>query len=176
MLFSEEAIDLHGARAAHVVSEAGAKLVLLPPDDEATSNVVAASFEQAQRYDCSMSEPATTSETPPLHAPVGCDGALVRAFRFLGKRWSGVVLGSLVHGPAGFRELSRAVGAISDSVLSDRLSELGEAGLVLRTVDPGPPVAVAYALTPAGIALVPALEELASWASQHLPAEKCGEA
>ena len=53
-----------------------------------------------------------------------CDAALVRAFSFLGKRWNGVILGSLVYGEAGFSELKRRVEGISDSVLSDRLSEL----------------------------------------------------
>src|SRR5687767_14064381 len=83
------------------------------------------------------------------------DAALTRAFRVLGKRWSGVVLGSLSPGPAGFRELSRAIGGVSDSVLSDRLSELTKAGLIARTVDEGPPVTVAYALTESGRALMP---------------------
>jgi DNA-binding HxlR family transcriptional regulator len=98
-----------------------------------------------------------------------CDRALVRAFDFLGKRWSGVVLGSLIAGPAGYRELSRAVDGISDSVLSDRLSALTAAGLVSRTVDEGPPLSVEYALTERGRALVPALEELGRWAEEHLP-------
>ena len=62
-----------------------------------------------------------------------CDAALTRAFGFLGKRWNGVLLGALVHGPAGFAGLKRLVGGISDSVLSERLSELCEAGLVVRT-------------------------------------------
>lgn len=117
-----------------------------------------------------MSESATASRRGDgtRDAPT-CNGALVRAFDFLGKRWSGVVLGSLVGGPAGFRELSRAVHGISDSVLSERLSELTAAGLVLRTVDAGPPVAVSYSLTQSGQALVPALHALADWASQHLP-------
>lgn len=98
-----------------------------------------------------------------------CSRELVRAFQFLGKRWSGVVLATLTEGPAGFRQLSRSVAGISDSVLSDRLSELAGAGLVQRTVDPGPPVTVAYTLTPAGEALAPALEALATWAYDHLP-------
>jgi DNA-binding HxlR family transcriptional regulator len=124
-----------------------------------------------------VSAAATPGLTPDAaageHPPAGCDGALRRAFSFLGKRWNGVVLGTLTNGPAGFRELSRGVDGISDSVLSDRLTELAAAGLVRRTVDEGPPVAVSYALTPAGQALVPALEELARWAGEHLPAERC---
>lgn len=104
------------------------------------------------------------------HEPLACDAALARAFGFLGKRWNGVLLGSLVQGPAGFSELKRAVGGISDSVLSERLSELTAAGLVQRTVEEGPPVSVIYQATAAGQALVPALEALTSWARANLPA------
>ena len=96
------------------------------------------------------------------------DAALARAFEFLGKRWNGVVLGNLSEGPAGFRELSRAVDGISDSVLSDRLSDLAEAGLIARTVDEGPPLAVSYALTDRGKALIPALAQISLWAQEHL--------
>jgi DNA-binding HxlR family transcriptional regulator len=104
------------------------------------------------------------------HEPRACDAALSRAFSFLGKRWNGVLLGTLVDGPAGFAELKRAVVGISDSVLSDRLSELTAAGLIERSVSAGPPVAVTYRATQAGQALVPALDALTSWAVANLPA------
>ena len=94
--------------------------------------------------------------------------ALGRAFRFLGKRWTAVVLGHLSAGPAGFRELARAVDGVSDSVLSDRLSDLAAGGLVTLTVDEGPPLSVSYALTDSGRALMPALEQVAAWAEEHL--------
>jgi len=93
----------------------------------------------------------------------------VRAFDLLGKRWIGVVLGTLSGGPAGFRALARAVEGISDSMLSDRLGELTAAGLVERTVTDGPPVSVRYGLTDAGAALLPALEEIGRWAERYLP-------
>src|ERR1700760_1992611 len=99
-----------------------------------------------------------------VHEPRACDSALTRAFGFLGKRWNGVLLGALVQGPAGFAELKRAVAGISDSVLSERLSELIGAGLVQRFVEAGPPISVSYDVTAAGAALVPALEALSSWA------------
>jgi DNA-binding HxlR family transcriptional regulator len=99
--------------------------------------------------------------------------ALARAFTFLGKRWNAVVLGHLSAGPAGFRELSRAIDGISDSVLSDRLSDLVRGGLITRTVDEGPPLAVSYALTERGQALMPALDQIARWAEQNLPEDKC---
>ena len=98
------------------------------------------------------------------------DAALARAFAVLGKRWTGVVLGSLRSGPAGFRELARAIPGLCDSVLADRLAELAEVGLVSRRVVEGPPVSVSYALTPSGEALMPVLAQLAGWAEVHLPA------
>jgi DNA-binding HxlR family transcriptional regulator len=97
-----------------------------------------------------------------------CDKALALAFGFLGKRWNGIILGTLMEGTATFSELRRGVAGISDSVLSERLSELSAAGLVSRTVDDGPPVAVAYALTESGTALLPSLTELTTWARDHL--------
>ena len=99
---------------------------------------------------------------------IAASASLAQAFEFLGKRWNGVVLGVLSEGPAGFRELSRAIAGISDSMLSDRLSDLARAGLIERTVEPGPPIAVTYALTDRGLALVPALEQIALWAREHL--------
>ena len=53
-------------------------------------------------------------------------------------------------------------------MLSDRLAELAAAGLVLREVDPGPPVAVRYRLAEPGVALVPVLRDLMAWARTHL--------
>nr|WP_240897007.1 helix-turn-helix domain-containing protein [Kineococcus vitellinus] len=98
---------------------------------------------------------------------------MTRAFGFLGKRWNGVLLATLTNGPGGFSDLRRAVAGISDSVLSDRLTELSRAGLVSRTVHEGPPVAVVYELTAAGRALSPALTALTEWARENLPEEAC---
>jgi DNA-binding HxlR family transcriptional regulator len=108
-------------------------------------------------------------DTAVARVPRTCDGALSRAFGFLGKRWNGVLLGTLASGPAGFSELRRAVVGISDSVLSERLAELTKAGLISRTVEAGPPVAVQYALSSSGEALVPALDKLSEWAVENLP-------
>src|SRR3954451_24992014 len=80
--------------------------------------------------------PARTSSTP-LPAAEQCrsaDATLTRAFDLLDKRWTGVLLATLRRGVVGFRVLSRAIPGISDSVLSDRLSELADAGLIVRSV------------------------------------------
>ena len=119
-----------------------------------------------------MKTSARPSRRAPHRADAACvraDAALVRAFDLLGKRWTGVVLGTLSGGPAGFRTLARGVDGISDSMLADRLRELSDAGLVTRNVAEGPPLSVTYALTDAGRALLPALEQVTRWAEQHLP-------
>ncbi|MEU5941034.1 helix-turn-helix domain-containing protein [Micromonospora sp. NPDC047548] len=113
--------------------------------------------------------------SPPLGGgPRACPGGLTRAFAFLGKRWNGMLLGTLANGPAGFAELTRALPGISESVLSDRLGELARVGLVSRTVREGPPLGVSYQLTDRGAALLPALTALARWADENLPAESSG--
>ncbi|WP_102193839.1 winged helix-turn-helix transcriptional regulator [Microbacterium aurantiacum] len=99
-----------------------------------------------------------------------CDAAVTLAFSVLGKRWNGMIIASLGGGPSTFVALRRAVVGISDTVLSDRLAELAEAGLVARTVDAGPPITVSYALTASGQGLLPILDQLGTWASANLEA------
>ena len=116
-------------------------------------------------------KPVNTAASADTCIPAGA--ALARAFKFLGKRWNAIVLGHLSAGPAGFRDLSRAIEEISDSVLSDRLADLTKGGLITRTVDEGPPLAVSYDLTDRGRALMPALEQIALWADENLPESGC---
>jgi DNA-binding HxlR family transcriptional regulator len=89
-----------------------------------------------------------------------------RIFELLGKRWSGLVVDLLLQRPARFSELARAVPGLSERVLGERLRELEEAGVVERTVDPGPPITVTYALTELGAGLEPAMAELRTWATK----------
>src|SRR5689334_15864417 len=96
---------------------------------------------------------------------------LARVMTLLGKRWSGVVLSTLMQGPAFFNDLRRSIPGISDRVLHERLLELAEAGLVLRTVLDGRPIRVRYELNEHGLALRPAIEELARWAEAHLSSD-----
>jgi len=116
-----------------------------------------------------MSDEGTDATVAPRPAPV-CNSHVARAFDFLGKRWSGVILGALSHGPAGFAELRRGVGSITDSVLSDRLAELVRVGLVQRTVTDARPPGVTYSVTDKGAQLMPILDELGAWAAKHMPA------
>jgi DNA-binding HxlR family transcriptional regulator len=97
-----------------------------------------------------------------------CDTAITLAFSVLGKRWNGMILGVLGTGTASFVGLRKAVSGISDTVLSERLAELAEIGLVRRHVAEGPPVAVSYELTTAGAELVPTIGQLGLWARKNL--------
>ncbi len=72
------------------------------------------------------------------------------AIEVLGKPWNALILSVLQTGPLRFSELSAAAQGPGDKVLSARLKELEASGLVLRKVDPGPPVRVSYELTEQG--------------------------
>lgn len=97
------------------------------------------------------------------------DDGITRVFALLGKRWTGLIVAVLMPHPAHFVDLRRAIPGISERMLSDRLTELAAAGLVVREVDEGPPLRVVYRLTEGGVALEPALRELKDWATVHLP-------
>jgi DNA-binding HxlR family transcriptional regulator len=97
-----------------------------------------------------------------------CDDRLTRVFALLGKRWSGVILGLLLQGPARFAVLARTIPGISERMLSDRLNELAQAGLIDRTVLDGPPLGVVYGLTESGRAIGPGLLRLGQWAERYM--------
>ncbi|MEU8703999.1 helix-turn-helix domain-containing protein [Streptomyces sp. NPDC048565] len=105
------------------------------------------------------------------HSEQSCrqvDASITRVFELFGKRWTGPIVSVLMQQPVHFADLRRAIPGISERMLSDRLSELGAAGLVVREVDEGPPLRVAYRLTEAGAAMEPALTELGQWADAYL--------
>ncbi|ARF56148.1 winged helix-turn-helix transcriptional regulator [Streptomyces gilvosporeus] len=95
------------------------------------------------------------------------DADLAAAFAVLGQKWNGIILHTLAARPARYGELHAAIGSISTKVLSDRLRELVDAGLVTHArLPPGP---AAYALTGDGRALLPALEQIRAWQRQRRP-------
>lgn len=94
-------------------------------------------------------------------------------FRLLGKRWTGLLVDLLLQRPARFNELATALPQLSKRVLSERLAELQDAGLVHREVDNGRPVSVTYRLTDRGQRLGPAMDALRVWAGA--PVDEHGE-
>lgn len=91
-----------------------------------------------------------------------------RAVELIGRRWTGALLRTLLSGERRFNELLSAVPGLSDRLLSERLRELEEAGIVIRSVDPGPPVRVSYSLSVAGRELEPTVRSLSRWAERWL--------
>jgi DNA-binding HxlR family transcriptional regulator len=90
-----------------------------------------------------------------------CGTAL--ALDVVGERWALLVVRELVFGPKRFRDLRAGLSNASQNVLSQRLRELEDSGVVHK-VELGPPVsAAAYALTERGRALEPVLIELGRW-------------
>lgn len=89
-----------------------------------------------------------------------------KAVELIGRRWSGAVVQLLLRGPARFAELRDAIPDISDRMLSERLRELEEEGIVARTVIPETPVRVEYSLTAKGRGLEPALGAIGKWAER----------
>src|SRR5215213_6046869 len=94
-----------------------------------------------------------------------------RASELIGRRWTGAIIFVLLRSRCRFAVLSAAIPEITDRMLSDRLQELEEEGIVERTVVPATPVRVEYALTKKGRALAAAIEAITEWAHKWVPAE-----
>ena len=91
---------------------------------------------------------------------------VARALDLVGDRWALLVVRELLFGPKQFTQLRGGLHSVSPNVLSQRLRDLEDAGLVRREVlDPPASVAV-YELTERGSALEPILTELGRWGSQ----------
>lgn len=87
----------------------------------------------------------------------------------VGRRWSGGILLALGRGAQRFSEIGAAVDGLSSRMLTVRLRELAEAGLVERVVTPTTPVSVRYVLTPRGRELLVSLQPLARYAQRWEP-------
>jgi len=91
-------------------------------------------------------------------------------WRVLGRAWSLVILRNLsTNETIRFNELKRLVSGISSTVLSDRLTELEEQGLVTKKIYQEIPVRVEYSLTKQARELEKILEELNIWANKWKP-------
>ena len=92
---------------------------------------------------------------------------IARALDVVGDRWALLVVRELIFGPKRFVQLRHGLRGVSPNVLSQRLRDLEDAGVVRRDVL-GPPADVpVYELTARGLALEPVLLELARWGSQQ---------
>ena len=83
-------------------------------------------------------------------------------------KWRMIIVLALEDGPMRFGQIKRCIGDVTQRVLTENLRGLQRDGYLTRTVDPGPPVAVSYELTPLGQSLVASLKPLVFWSGEQM--------
>ena len=101
-----------------------------------------------------------------LHVPDDCR-AVSEVLSRVGDKWTILVVGELGQGPKRFNEIRRALGSISQRMLTLTLRGLERDGLVTRTVFPTVPPRVDYELTKLGRSLLEPVSGIGLWARQN---------
>lgn len=91
----------------------------------------------------------------------------------IGKKWTVLIIRELFQGKKRFSEIASSL-PISSKLLTDRLKELEEHGIIHRTLYPEIPPRVEYTLTESGKTLSSVLDALRGWGAQHY-AQMCEE-
>src|SRR5712692_4091022 len=98
-----------------------------------------------------------------------------RALEIVGERWGLLIIRDLLVGPKRFTDLRRGLPRIPSNILSDRLKELEDAGVVQRRVLPRPAGSIVYELTEHGGDLEEAVLALGRWGARSLGDPRPGE-
>ena len=99
------------------------------------------------------------------------------AIELIGRRWTGAIIFLLLATPrCRFATLRDAIPDITDRMLSERLQELEQRGIVSRAVVPETPVRVEYSLTKKGRALAAAVDAIGEWAHKWGEADTADDA
>ncbi|HZD91071.1 MAG TPA: helix-turn-helix domain-containing protein [Pseudolabrys sp.] len=101
-----------------------------------------------------------------LHVAQDCR-AVSEVLSRVGDKWTVLVVSTLGDGPKRFNELRKALGSISQRMLTLTLRGLERDGLVTRTVFPTIPPRVDYELTGLGRSLLEPVSELGMWARRN---------
>lgn len=99
---------------------------------------------------------------------------LSKCMSLLSGAWTPNIIWYLSQGPRRFSELRADIPSISSKVLSTRLKELEERGVLSRAVMPTSPPSVEYQLTELGSELMPAIEAIVD-VSHRLRLKACAE-
>ncbi|MBV7509114.1 helix-turn-helix transcriptional regulator [Bacillus sp. sid0103] len=91
-----------------------------------------------------------------------------KSFELIGKRWTGLIIYVLSSGPKRFSEIHSIIPDLSKRVLTERMKELEEHGIVLRHVIPERPVRTEYLLTKKGHELGKILGPISQWATNWM--------
>jgi len=97
-------------------------------------------------------------ESPDLHPKVE------RSFEIIGKKWVGLIIYVLMSGPKRFSEISENIPTLSRRILTERIKELEDQGIIFRNVIPDRPIRSEYSLTKKGTELGKILGPISQWA------------
>src|SRR4051812_39108275 len=101
---------------------------------------------------------------PPATPVLELCGRFHRASELIGRRWTGAIIFLMLRRSCRFATLREAIPEITDRMLSQRLQELEQEGILERVVVPHTPVRVEYTLTRKGRALGKAVRAITDWA------------
>ncbi|MDB5036745.1 MAG: transcriptional regulator [Bacteriovoracaceae bacterium] len=101
-------------------------------------------------------KPIQSEVQPPVD-----DCPMKRALQFISGAWTPEIVWYLQNGPRRFRDLQRDLDGVSSKVLTQRLKELEENGILDRKVFPTKPPTVEYSLTELGRRFQPVLDSIA---------------
>ncbi len=104
--------------------------------------------------------------------PTPDDCAVERALSVVGAKWTLVVLHNLMDGPKRFSDLQRHIPAVSPKMLTVRLRDLEQLGLLTRTIHAEMPPRVEYQLTSQGRSLRPIIASIKRWGRRLRPAKR----
>jgi DNA-binding HxlR family transcriptional regulator len=91
-----------------------------------------------------------------------------RALEVVGERWGLLIVRDLLVGPKRFTDLHRGLSGIPTNVLTTRLKELENAGVIRRRVLPRPERSIVYELTEYGLELEDVVLALGRWGAKSL--------
>jgi DNA-binding HxlR family transcriptional regulator len=89
-----------------------------------------------------------------------------RSVELIDKRWTGAILRAMRSGRVRFSDISDAIPGLHDRLLSERLKELEQEGVVERVVIPETPVRIEYHLTTKGRDLDSIMDAISDWATK----------
>jgi DNA-binding HxlR family transcriptional regulator len=91
---------------------------------------------------------------------------IARALDVVGERWALLIVRELLFGPQRFSDLRQALPGASSNLVSDRLRELSERGVIRRRRLSPPAASQVYELTDWGRELEPVVLALGEWGMQ----------
>ena len=100
-----------------------------------------------------------------MHNKLECP--IMSTIAMISDKWKVLIICKLKRGTMRFNELKRELHGVTQRVLTHQLRELEADGLVHRKVYAEVPPRVEYSLTELGETLVPALDKLEEWATDH---------